>query len=166
MATRAEAASQPPGSDIAGTRGPNSVGAGTGLATAEIEVRSGPPNALWRYVPTLRNEDDHWRLRIVAHDFGMVWEETDLAQRLSLVETEPAPFDQRWDAFLAAYVEHRCSEDGLVPPPWVMQPERHLRTFWHPCGCPDWDLVRSIVTTPGAFELHGIWLPRDELLVV
>ena len=125
-----------------------------------------PPNALWRYVPVLRTEGDEWRLRLLLHDFGQVWEETPVEQRLALVSREPDNVDLRWDAFLAAYVEHRCIEDGIEPPAWTRQRERHLRAFWYAGGCHDYDRVRTIVTTPIAFEAHGIWIPRAELTVV
>lgn len=145
--------------------------AGPGSADAAGDAANGlgqgdqPPNALWRYVPALRKENDEWRLRLLLHDFGLVWESTRLDQRLALVGREPASVDQRWDAFLAAYVEHRCIEDGLEPPAWTQQRGRHLRTFWYAGGCHDYDRVRTIVTTPIAFEVHGIWIPREELVV-
>ena len=125
-----------------------------------------PPNALWRYVPALRTEDDEWRLRLVLHDFGQVWEDTPVEQRRALVCRAPDSVDERWDAFLAAYVEHRCIEAGIEPPAWTLQRERHLRAFWYAGGCHDYDRVRTIVTTPITFEAHGIWIPREELTVV
>jgi len=125
-----------------------------------------PPNALWRYVPALRRENDEWRLRLVLHDFGLVWEDTPIGRRSALVSREPDGIDPRWDAFLAAYVEHRCISDGLEPPAWTLQRERQLREFWYAGGCHDYDRVRTIVTTPITFEAHGIWFPREELTVV
>lgn len=125
-----------------------------------------PSNALWRYVPALRREDDEWRLRLVLHDFGLVWEDTLIEQRPALVSREPESIDPRWDAFLAAYAEHRCIEDGIKPPPWTLQRRRHLREFWYAGGCYAYDRVRTIVTTPITFEAHGIWIPREELTVV
>ncbi|MDE0136261.1 MAG: hypothetical protein OXM54_15630 [Acidimicrobiaceae bacterium] len=132
----------------------------------EPENGDEPPNALWRYVPALRCEDDEWRLRLVLHDFGLVWEDTPIGRRSALVSREPDGIDPRWDAFLAAYVEHRCISDGLEPPAWTLQRERQLREFWYAGGCHDYDRVRTIVTTPITFEAHGIWFPREELTVV
>lgn len=125
-----------------------------------------PANALWRYVPALRRENDEWRLRLVLHDFGLVWEATPAAERIDLVRREPDHIDLRWDAFLAAYVEHLCICDGIEPPSWVLAPSRHLGAFWYAGGCHDYDRVRTIVTTPITFEAHGIWFPREELMVV
>jgi len=76
-------------------------------------------NTLASCVPWLRKADDDWRLRIVLHDFGLVWQQTPTAERLGLVHTEPASVDAPWDAFLAAYVEHDCWHDGVDTPEWV-----------------------------------------------
>lgn len=62
-------------------------------------------NRLACYVPGLREYDDGFRLRVILHDFGMVWQHAGRAERAVLVEEEPEPFDERWDGFLAAYVE-------------------------------------------------------------
>jgi len=134
------------------------------LSTSDGDGR--PPSALWRYIPALRTESDEWRLRLILHDFGLVWEDTPAARRIDLVVDEPDCFDPRWDAFLAAYAEHRCISDGIGPPMWVHHSDRFLGTFWYAGGCHDYDRVRTIVTTPIAFEAHGIWLPREELMVV
>ena len=102
----------------------------------------------------------------MLHDFGLVWEETPIGHRLALVSRTPDSIDPHWDAFLAAYVEHRCIEDGISVPSWTLRPERYLRAFWCAGGCHEYDQVRTIVTTPVTFEAHGIWLSRAELKVV
>ena len=147
--------------------------AGLGRDATAVDTDSGSPerdrqpaNALWRYVPALRRENDEWRLRLVLHDFGLVWEDTSVGRRFELVSREPDRIDPQWDAFLAAYAEHRCIEDGIDPPAWTLRADRVLGTFWYAGGCHDYDRVRTIVTTPITFEVHGIWLPREELAVV
>ena len=124
------------------------------------------PNALAAYVPALREADDEFRLRLLLHDFGLVWQDATAGERTRLIAEEPALFNTRWDAFVAAYAEHLATASGLTPPPWSLAPQRHLRTFWYAGGCYDWDRARTVVTTPGAFESHGIWFPRSELTVV
>ena len=90
-------------------------------------------NVLANYVPTLRHEDDEvWRARVVLHDFGMVWQHADATERELLVADEPEPFDQRWDAFLAAYVEYLCYHADMAAPRWVFKRSRHLSEFWFP----------------------------------
>lgn len=123
-------------------------------------------NALARYVPILRASDDDFRLRVVLHDFGMVFQHADTQERMFLVAEEPEPFDARWDAFLAAYIEHLCYHAGIKAPSWVFTSERHLPNFWYPGRRFPRERAATILTTPGAFEAHGIWFPERELEVV
>ena len=123
-------------------------------------------NTLASYGPWLRDADDEWRLRIVLHDFGLVWQQTDKRERLSLVAEEPESIGAHWDAFLAAWVEHHCWHDELRAPDWVFGESRYLASFWYP----ERDLAalraEAIVHSPAAFEVHGVLLPERELTVV
>ncbi|MCY3805653.1 MAG: hypothetical protein OXG55_15500 [bacterium] len=123
-------------------------------------------NTLDRYVPALRRAGDNLRLRIVLHDFGLVWQHADTEERRVLVATEPERFDTRWDAFLAAYTEHVCYHAGIPAPDWAFDPCRYLRDFWHPGEQFPSDRFWAVLTAPAAFEVHGIWLPERELQVV
>ena len=118
------------------------------------------------FVVQLRGCNDEMRLRIVLHEFGLVWEDTPQVARMRLVVDEPGPIDRRWDAFLAAYVEHRCMHDGIVAPEWVFDESRYLDEFWFPG--PDLDFFRAeaIVHSPAAFETRRVFLSARELLVV
>lgn len=124
-------------------------------------------NVLANYVSALREESDEaWRARIVLHDFGMVWQHAGAAERELLVATEPELFDPPWDAFLAAYVEYLCYHAELPAPEWVFGPERYLAEFWFPGPRFPRERAATILTTPAAFEAHGIWFPARELEVV
>ncbi len=125
-----------------------------------------PPNALADYVPALRASDDEFRLRLLLHDFGLVWQEAGPHERAALIADEPELFDPRWDAFLAAYAEHLARSAAITPPSWTSSKRRILPDFWYAGGCYAFDRVRTVVTTPGAFEEHGVWFPRSELAVV
>lgn len=118
------------------------------------------------YVPALKAGDDDFRLRLVLHEFGMVFQHASAAERVALLAPEPALFDPRWDAFLAAYAEHLAYHAGLEAPTWAAAPQRCLRRFWFPVRRFDRERAGTILTTPGAFEAHGIWFPRRELQVV
>ena len=124
------------------------------------------PNRLSTYVTTLRKCDEILRLRVVLHDFGLVWQDARDESRSGLVTDEPEPVDSRWDAFLAADVELFCERDGVDPPAWVHNEDRFLSEFWFAGGCFEFDRQRTIGTTPAAFRKHGIWYPAEELLVV
>lgn len=123
-------------------------------------------NTLARYVPALRDSDEDFRLRLVLHDFGMVFQHATTAERIVLLAEEPELFDARWDAFLAAYAEHLAYHAGLAAPSWVRDPRRYLREFWFPARRFPRERDATIRTTPRAFEAHGIWFPERELQVV
>ena len=127
---------------------------------------SQPTNQLAHYVPALRQSDDEFRLRLLLHGFGLVWQDANQSERAALVAAEPDSVDPHWDAFVAALAEHLCSEAAVDPPTWTRKPGRHLDEMWFAGGCFEFDRARTIATTPSAFWRHGIWLPRDELTVV
>ena len=139
-------------------------GTPAGVEVTDVTITA---NVLGNYVGALREESDEaWRARIVLHDFGLVWQHASAAEREVLVATEPEPFDLRWDAFLAAYVEYLCYHAELPAPEWVFGPGRHLAQFWFPGPRFPREKAATILTTPAAFEAHGIWFPARELEVV
>ena len=123
-------------------------------------------NRLADYVSSLATYDDDFRLRVVLHDFGLVWQHAGPQQRKVLVAVEPSLFDQRWDAFLAAYVEHLCYHAGLAVPEWAQRDCRYLKQMWWAGDPFDFERGSVILSTPAAFEVHGIWLDERELQVV
>ncbi|MDE0066862.1 MAG: helix-turn-helix transcriptional regulator [Acidimicrobiaceae bacterium] len=123
-------------------------------------------NRLACYVPALVEYDDRFRLRVVLHDFGLVWQHADATERAVVVADEPPLFDERWDAFLGAYVEHLCYRSGVNVPEWTQQESRFLDQFWWPGDPFEFERGSIILKTPAAFEVHGIWLDERELKVV
>lgn len=123
-------------------------------------------NRLACYVPALRDYDDDFRLRVILHDFGLVWQNASPTERIVLVAEEPELFDQRWDAFLGAYVEHLCYHAGLDAPDWVHDASRYLTRMWWPGDPFEFERGSIILKTPAAFEVHGIWIDERELEVV
>lgn len=70
--------------------------------------------------------------------------------------------DTRWDAFLAAIVEHEAAEKGLPVPKWTDDEERTTRPFWYLSEnrrLHNWERA----TAPSAFVRHGVFVARDEL---
>ena len=84
-------------------------------------------------VPGLLDRDRPMsKYRVLERWFGGGWYDTLPAERLYLVEEEPAPVDIYWDAFIAGYTEWLCETSGLPSPDWVWHPKRHLGHFWSP----------------------------------
>ena len=82
------------------------------------------------------------------------------AQRAALAERVPLT-RTKWDALLAAMVEHVAWLHGHEPPAWVDEPERFLDSTWvvSPIRVIRMD---SLMFAPAAFLRHGaIPDPRD-----
>ena len=123
-------------------------------------------NRLACYVSALRGYDDAFRLRVILHDFGLVWADADNDERAVLAAEEPEPFDPRWDAFLAAYVEYLCRRDGIQAPGWTRRRCRYLEQMWWAADYFEFERGGVVVTTPTAFEAHGVWIAERDLHVV
>ncbi len=117
-------------------------------------------------MPLLVGDDDEWRLRLLLHDFGMVWADAGGDDRRGLVNDEPAHIDAHWDAFVAALAEHLCWHARIAAPDWVHGHGRYLSSFWFPAIDSPTLKVEAVVHAPAAFEAHGVLLPARELLVV
>lgn len=77
-----------------------------------------------------------------------------LAERVPLTET-------KWDALLAAVVEHVARLHGHEPPAWVDEPERFLDSTWVLSTIPT-IRMESLMYAPAAFLRHGALPdPRD-----
>ena len=85
------------------------------------------------------------------------------AVRVALAVTPPAPVgDRRFDAFLAAVVEHRLSEQDLVLPEWTAEPQRACEEPWFVSELPAY-VARARHESPPAFARRGVFLVVDEL---
>lgn len=104
-----------------------------------------------------------------AHAFRHVIQLADDLERaepavaVALCVQPPAPTgSDRYDALLAALVEHRLRGRRLPVPAWVREPRR---TLPHPTPLLDEDWYRelSAATAPRAFRKHNILIPAGEL---
>jgi transcriptional regulator with XRE-family HTH domain len=89
----------------------------------------------------------------------------DPATRVALCVSPPAPVgDSRYDALLAALVEHDLSAHKLPIPTWATDPGRDAHGWW----VEDLPAIRDRIraATPPAFVRHGIWLDGSELASV
>ena len=81
-------------------------------------------------------------------------------QRAALAERVPLTHT-KWDALLAAMVEHVASLHGHERPAWVDEPERFLDSTWVVSPLPS-IRMHSLMFSPAAFLRHGaIPDPRD-----
>ena len=137
-----------------------------GRSTISPRTLVGRTKRLADYALSLRDYDDEFRLRVILHGFGLVWQDASPQERIVLVEQEPEPFDQRWDAFLAAYAEHLCHRAGGRMPDWTQHESRYLKQMWWAGDPFKFERGSIILDTPASFEVHGIWIDERELRVV
>ena len=118
--------------------------------------------ALSAYIEGIREgwpepDIERWIVCGLPRDFnilGVAEQREALAERVPLTGT-------RWDALLAAMVEHVAWLHGHERPAWVDEPERFLDSTWVLSPIP---IIRmqSLMYAPPAFLRHGaIPDPRD-----
>jgi len=79
-----------------------------------------------------------------------------------LDEQEPIGVDPRFDAYLAAVVEHISAARGVAAPAWVLAPTRFLSEFWWPDGNTAF-AATCLVQSPAAFRRRGIFIGATTL---
>ncbi len=123
---------------------------------------------LSEYARLLASGDDRFNLRLLLHEFGLVWQDADTHERRTLISATPPPTGSpQWDAFLAAYAEYLAYHAGLPTPPWAAEPDRYLDTVWFPLTADVATLrVEALVHAPAHFDAHGVFIARRELQVV
>lgn len=77
-----------------------------------------------------------------------------------LLTPVPDPVDERWDALLAALVEHLAARHDLAAPDWAAS--RVLPEPWFPTDLPS-KRLEALVWAPAAFRKHGVYLSARDL---
>ncbi len=98
-------------------------------------------------------------VRELLDSFALARDDNDLSR---LVTAEPAPVEPRVDAYLAAVVEHHCSQRAVAAPTWVLQPARFLTTWWWPGPTRALDAL-CVRDSPAAFRRRGIFIGKTTL---
>ena len=120
------------------------------------------PFTLAAYIDGIREgwpepDIERWIVCGLPRDFnilGVAEQREALAERVPLTHT-------KWDALLAAMVEHVAWLHGHERPAWVDEPERFLETTWVLSPIRS-GRMESLMYAPAAFLRHGaIPDPRD-----
>jgi hypothetical protein len=105
----------------------------------------------------LRAGDDAAALRM-AFDFVQAFDHVPASDRVGLVGEAPEPSgDRRFDALLAAVVEHLCAREDLVVPHWTQEPDRFLDTWWFVSGLRSLH-ASALVQSPISFVRRGVFI--------
>ena len=87
-------------------------------------------------------------------DFGRV----DAISRSQAVADRPQTTgSSRWDAFVAALVDHLCRTNGVQAPRWVHDAVFVLDEWWFPSGYESLHAT-ALVESPAPFAVRGIFL--------
>jgi hypothetical protein len=92
--------------------------------------------------------------------FGLVqdFDKATPAERRLMVENRPPPTgDARYDALLAALVEHLCTGAGMPAPRWVDDPDRFLEPWWFVSGLRSLH-ASALVESPISFARRGVFI--------
>ncbi len=88
------------------------------------------------YVSVIEQEPNrHNVYRMLIHDLPRRFHLASPAERRAVLAKQPALTGARWDALLAAVVEHITRLHGEPVPRWVDEPERFLDTPWGSLTC-------------------------------
>ncbi|MHB1533317.1 MAG: hypothetical protein ACYC1D_01640 [Acidimicrobiales bacterium] len=83
------------------------------------------------------------------------------AGRAILVEAvPPVTGDRRYDAAIAALVEHLCAGAGMVAPAWTGDPERFAEPWWFVAGLPGYRAA-ALRDSPISFKRHGVFVTKE-----
>lgn len=107
------------------------------------------------YVREIREDFDRATVyRVLMHDLPRRFHQASPERQRAVLLERPEVTGTRWDALLAAIVEHIARLHGHPIPGWVNEPERFLDTPW---VISEYRTIAidSVLYAPGAFIRHG-----------
>ncbi len=102
----------------------------------------------------------------IAFGFVAHFDHAHAEERVRLVERRPpSTGDARYDALLAALVEHLCAKTGTPIPAWVEDPERFIEPWWFVSGLSRLH-ASALVQSPISFARRGVFICDGALACV
>jgi hypothetical protein len=96
--------------------------------------------------------------RRVAFNFIEFFDAASSERRTHLVRAVSEPTDdRRYDAILAALVEHLCARWGIDTPVWVEEPSRFLDEWWFVAGLRNLEAI-ALAQSPISFARRGVFV--------
>ena len=96
--------------------------------------------------------------RRMVLDFVPQFDKARQEERAALVRVRPpSTGDLRYDALLAALVEHVCVRTGTLIPAWVEDPDRFLDTWWFVSGLRVLH-ASALAESPISFARRGVFI--------
>lgn len=120
------------------------------------------PLTIQRTASRIRSGEDPWLcIREFLDDFYAAEGKTE-RQLAMLVGRPDLTGDPRFDAYLAALVEHLAVKRSLPVPAWVHESERFLERWWFPTSFKTLHAL-ALVQSPASFRRRGIFVDETEL---
>jgi transcriptional regulator with XRE-family HTH domain len=114
------------------------------------------------YASLLRGDEERAYRELIQINDDLTLEDSVI--RVALSAAPPALVgDPRFDAFIAALVEHHLGTSGLPIPAWTSEPARTLDRPWIVDPFADQSIASE---TPNAFKRHNVFVDSAELLSV
>ncbi len=109
------------------------------------------------------SEQDAWRLLL---QFVDDFRGSAITGKIFLTKEAPGLIgDSRYDAAIAALVEHLCSESDIPIPDWTGLPGRFFEPWWFPAGLPALE-ASALRDSPISFKRHGVFITARALFRV
>jgi hypothetical protein len=101
--------------------------------------------------------------RRLAFAFVESFDRSGEPDRRRMIQDRPDPVgDARFDALLAALVEHLCAKTSIPSPSWTEAPDRFLDTWWFMSGLRSLH-ADALVHSPISFARRGVFITGDAL---
>ena len=99
--------------------------------------------------------------RAILHDLPRRFHALDREAQIAMLSKAPRLTETRWDALLAATMEHIATLHGHRVPEWAEHPARFLRESWVMPKI-GWMRSNALAFAPAAFIRHGTFPdPRE-----
>ncbi len=111
----------------------------------------------------LSSDDGEPTARRLAFGLVEAFDAAEAADRLRMIDVAPGSTgDRRYDALLAAIVEHLCARFSMPVPNWVLDPDRFLDEWWFVSGLRTLHAM-ALVESPISFARRGIFICEGAL---
>ena len=108
--------------------------------------------------------DDGWNdvelYRLIVRQLQRSFHSGSDADRQAMLGNRPHLTGTKWDAAIAAVIEHSAQVHGYEPPNWVNEPERFLKTA---VNLTNLETDSDSAWQPGAFLQHGVNIDSRDL---
>ena len=113
----------------------------------KVALDAGSSKEAWRWIMQFL---DDFRSCVASGQVPLITERPELTG------------DRRYDAAIAAPVEHLCASVSMTIPQWTSDPERFSEPWWFVAELPGyrWSALRD---SPISFKRHGVFITKREL---